>query len=49
MSSDDNLDLSTTNWRPESDGIGLDACSSVKSNFGSGRIILRDHSRSGIS
>lgn len=43
MSSDDSLDLSTTNWRPDNDGIGLDACSSAKSNFGNGKIILRDH------
>ena len=49
MSSDDNLDLSTTNWRPDNDGIGLDACSSVKRNFHSGRIILWVHSGSEVA
>ena len=40
MSSDDSLDLSTTNWRPDNEGIGLDVCSSVNSIFRNGKIIL---------
>lgn len=49
MSSDDNLDLSTTNWRPDNEGIGLHVCSSVKSSFRNGKMILRNHSKSGIT